>query len=151
MIYSPDKYRLLVVEDESTQRLKLEGILTGAGYRVEVACNGVEGLAFAQSNPPHLVLSDIEMPEMDGYELCQRIREDQHLRGTKVVLLTSHSDVADVIYKCTELYDAADDRGIAWNDARIGITWPIEDPIVSAKDSARGSLSETRNDLPRYS
>ena len=97
MIYSPDKYRLLVVEDESTQRLKLEGILTGAGYRVEVACNGEEGLAFAQSNPPHLVLSDIEMPEMDGYELCQRIREDQHLRGTKVVLLTSHSDVADVI------------------------------------------------------
>jgi dTDP-4-dehydrorhamnose 3,5-epimerase len=61
------------------------------------------------------------------------------------------SDVADVIYKCTELYDAADDRGIAWNDARIGITWPIEDPIVSAKDSARGPLSETRNDLPRYS
>jgi PAS domain S-box-containing protein len=64
---------------------------------VEVACNGEEGLAFALSNPPHLVLSDIEMPEMDGYALCQRIREDQHLRGTKVVLLTSHSEVADVI------------------------------------------------------
>jgi PAS domain S-box-containing protein len=97
MIYSPDNYRLLVVEDESTQRLKLAGILTDAGYSVEVACNGEEGLAFALSNPPHLVLSDIEMPEMDGYALCQRIRGDQHLRGTKVVLLTSHSDVADVI------------------------------------------------------
>jgi PAS domain S-box-containing protein len=105
MINSPEIYRLLVVEDEPTQRLKLAGILTEAGYRVDVACNGEEGLAFAQSNPPHLVLSDIEMPEMDGYALCQRIREDQRLRGTKVVLLTSHSDVADVI---TGLANGAD-------------------------------------------
>jgi dTDP-4-dehydrorhamnose 3,5-epimerase len=61
------------------------------------------------------------------------------------------SDVADVIYKCTALYDAADDRGIAWYDPRIGVKWPVADPIVSAKDSARAPLSEARDDLPRYS
>jgi PAS domain S-box-containing protein len=105
MIESPGTYRVLVVEDEPTQRLKLAGILTAEGYRVDVACNGEEGLASAQVNPPHLILSDIEMPEMDGYALCQRIRADQHLRGTKVVLLTSHSDVADVI---TGLANGAD-------------------------------------------
>ena len=102
---NPGAYRILVVEDESTQRLKLAGILTEAGYTVDVACNGEEALASAQITPPHLVLSDIEMPEMDGYELCLRIRADQHLHGTKVVLLTSHSDVADVV---TGLTNGAD-------------------------------------------
>ena len=97
MMDNPGTYRVLVVEDEPTQRLQLAGILTEAGYRVEVACNGEEALASAQISPPHLVLSDIEMPEMDGYELCQRIRADRRLHCTKVVLLTSHSDVADVI------------------------------------------------------
>ena len=97
MMDSPGTYRVLVVEDEPTQRLQLAGILTEAGYMVDVACNGEEALASAQITPPHLVLSDIEMPEMDGYELCQRSRADQRLHRTKVVLLTSHSDVADVI------------------------------------------------------
>ena len=97
MLNSPERFRVLVVEDEPAHRLELAGILTRAGYRVDAACNGEEGLASAQVNHPHLVLSDIEMGKMDGYALCQRIREDEHLRGTKVVLLTSHSDVADVI------------------------------------------------------
>lgn len=61
------------------------------------------------------------------------------------------SDVADVIYKCTALFDAADDRGVAWDDERIGIEWPTSSPIVSPKDSRREGLSETRTDLPRYS
>jgi dTDP-4-dehydrorhamnose 3,5-epimerase len=61
------------------------------------------------------------------------------------------SDYADVIYKCTRLFDAADDRGIAWNDERIGIEWPEMNPIVSVKDAQREGLSETRNDLPRFS
>lgn len=60
------------------------------------------------------------------------------------------SDVADVIYKCTALYDAADDRGIAWNDSRIGIEWPVQDPTISPKDAAYAGLSENRGDLPRF-
>lgn len=60
------------------------------------------------------------------------------------------SDVADVIYKCTALYDAADDRGIAWDDPEIGITWPIESPIVSPKDSAHPRLSTAGDSLPSF-
>jgi PAS domain S-box-containing protein len=93
----PVAYKILVVEDEPTQRLKLAGILDAAGYRTEVACNGDEALATALKSLPHLILSDIEMPGMDGYELCGRIRADKRLRATKVVLLTSHSDIADVV------------------------------------------------------
>jgi dTDP-4-dehydrorhamnose 3,5-epimerase len=61
------------------------------------------------------------------------------------------SDVADVTYKCTRLYDGSDDRGIAWNDPRIAIAWPDTNPIVSPKDAAYEGLSETRPDLPRFS
>ena len=46
------------------------------------------------------------------------------------------SDVADVIYKCTVPYEADDDRGVAWNDPSIGINWPVDNPLLSAKDSA---------------
>jgi dTDP-4-dehydrorhamnose 3,5-epimerase len=59
------------------------------------------------------------------------------------------SDVADVIYKCTAVYDAADDRGVAWNDPRIGIKWPVDNPTVSSKDATYEGLSENRDDLPR--
>ena len=60
------------------------------------------------------------------------------------------SDVADVIYKCTSLYDESDDRGVLWNDPRIGIEWPADEPLVSAKDATHEGLSESRADLPRY-
>ena len=60
------------------------------------------------------------------------------------------SDVADVIYKCTSLYDASDDRGVLWNDPRIGIEWPADEPLISARDARHEGLSESRADLPRY-
>ena len=58
------------------------------------------------------------------------------------------SEAADVIYKCTALYEQSDDRGIAWNDARIGIDWPVANPIVSEKDSGYGDLLSA--ELPQY-
>ncbi len=61
------------------------------------------------------------------------------------------SEVADVIYKCTRLFDAADDYGIAWNDPGIGVRWPEPEPVISPKDSARRRLSESLDYLPRFS
>ena len=61
------------------------------------------------------------------------------------------SDHADVIYKCTSLYDAADDRGVKWNDPKIGIEWPVTDPVISEKDSQLRELTLDRDDLPYYS
>ena len=60
------------------------------------------------------------------------------------------SDEADVIYKCTTLYDVADDYGVAWNDASIGIDWPVRNPVISGKDQKWVGLSDTRSDLPRF-
>lgn len=58
------------------------------------------------------------------------------------------SEIADVIYKCTTPYEAADDRGIPWNDPLIGIDWPIQDALLSPKDAAYAPLSNDRADLP---
>ncbi|MEO5902809.1 MAG: dTDP-4-dehydrorhamnose 3,5-epimerase [Gemmatimonadaceae bacterium] len=60
------------------------------------------------------------------------------------------SETADVTYKCTDLYDANDDRGVAWNDPMIGIEWPNVAPLVSSKDANHEGLSERRDDLPLY-
>ncbi len=89
--------RLLVVEADHAQRRELAAALAGEGYSVEVACDGKEGFASACANPPDLVLSGVEMPAMDGYELCRRIRGDSRLHSTRVLLLTSHADITDLI------------------------------------------------------
>ena len=60
------------------------------------------------------------------------------------------SPVADVLYKCTALYDPTDDHGILWSDERIGIPWPVRDPLTSPKDQRYAGLAPTRADLPRY-
>lgn len=59
------------------------------------------------------------------------------------------SDTADVVYKCTALYEPANDKGIRWNDPRIGIRWPIADPLLSGKDAVAPLLSDAPI-LPRY-
>ncbi|HVF41101.1 MAG TPA: dTDP-4-dehydrorhamnose 3,5-epimerase [Gemmatimonadaceae bacterium] len=60
------------------------------------------------------------------------------------------SDVADVIYKCTAHYDSSDDRGIRFDDTRIGVEWPVSDPLVSPKDQSYPGLSDDRDDLPAF-
>lgn len=60
------------------------------------------------------------------------------------------SETADVIYKCTALYDPDDDHGVAWNDPRIAIDWPAASPIVSSKDAKWKNLGDDRTDLPSY-
>lgn len=59
------------------------------------------------------------------------------------------SEVADLSYKCTALYDGPNDRGIAWNDPDIGIAWPIDSPSLSPKDAAAPRLKDAAV-LPRF-
>jgi dTDP-4-dehydrorhamnose 3,5-epimerase len=60
------------------------------------------------------------------------------------------SDVADVVYKCTELYTPADERGIRWDDPTLAVEWPIHDLTLSAKDLALPQLDPASSDLPNY-
>lgn len=88
---------ILVVEDSPTQAEQLRYILDKHGYRVEVARDGSAAMVLINGERPELVITDIVMPEMDGYELCRRIKSMDDSRGIPVILLTSLSDPQDVI------------------------------------------------------
>lgn len=93
-----EKTRILIAEDEPTQALKLQFILQQSGYEVAVAENGMHALELIRQQPPALVVSDIMMPVMHGYELCRAIRSDESLKDIHVILLTSHSNPTDVLH-----------------------------------------------------
>ncbi|HEY2926615.1 hybrid sensor histidine kinase/response regulator [Piscinibacter sp.] len=80
---------LLVVEDSITSRALLKGILESAGYRVSTAVDGMDALTRLQTGRFDLVVSDVEMPRMDGFELTTRIRADKRLTELPVVLVTA--------------------------------------------------------------
>jgi PAS domain S-box-containing protein/putative nucleotidyltransferase with HDIG domain len=89
--------RILIVKDSLVQVARLKNLLQERGYWVTVATNGQEGLAAAREREPDLIISDIIMPGMDGYEMCQAIKHDGVLRDIPVILLTVLSDTKDVI------------------------------------------------------
>ncbi len=92
-----DQEVLLVVEDSPTQAMELKLILEKRGYRISVAGNGREALGWLRRNRPAMVISDIVMPEIDGYELCRTIRKDEKLRGIPVILLSYLSEAGDIL------------------------------------------------------
>ncbi len=88
---------ILIAEDSRTQAQRLEYFLRQHGYEVTVAANGRLALAAARRRRPSLVISDVVMPEMDGYELCRNIKSDPMLAEVPVILVTTMSDPQDVI------------------------------------------------------
>src|SRR5689334_21939869 len=89
--------RVLVVEDSPTQAKKLEIVLNSLGLEVEIARDGAKGLEVFAANDVHLVLSDVMMPGLTGFELCRRIKSDPRGKDVPVVLLTSLSKPIDII------------------------------------------------------
>jgi DNA-binding response OmpR family regulator len=89
--------RILIAEDSATQAQRLQYILEQQGYRVTAAPNGRLALEAARRDKPALIISDVVMPEMSGYELCREIKADQQLGDVPVVLVTTLSDPHDVI------------------------------------------------------
>jgi diguanylate cyclase (GGDEF)-like protein/PAS domain S-box-containing protein len=88
---------ILIAEDSRTQAEQLGFLLEEHGYQVTIAANGKQALLAAQKQKPTLIISDIVMPEMDGYELCKAIKSDEKLKDTPVILVTTLSDSHDVI------------------------------------------------------
>lgn len=91
------KVKILIAEDSRTQAEQLCFLLEQHGYQVTVTVDGKQALQAARAQKPALVISDIMMPEMDGYELCKAIKSDQALNEVPVILVTALSDSRDVI------------------------------------------------------
>lgn len=89
--------KILVVEDSRTQAEYLRHILEKERYHVVLAANGKDALEQIRVNRPTIVLTDIIMPEMDGYALCSAIRQDENMAQIPVILVTQLFDPADLI------------------------------------------------------
>lgn len=88
---------ILVVEDSPIQAEMLRRMLVREGYTVTVARNGAEGLARMQESPPALVLSDVVMPVMDGYQMCRVIKDTERFKRIPVVLLTQLYESEEIL------------------------------------------------------
>ncbi|MBF0472390.1 MAG: response regulator [Nitrospirae bacterium] len=91
------KSHILIVEDSQVQALILKRILLKYNYEVDVAINGEEGINYAKHFRPDIIISDVTMPVMDGYEMCCRIKDDEDLSHIPVILLTQLSSTTDII------------------------------------------------------
>jgi two-component system cell cycle response regulator DivK len=83
--------RILVVEDTEDNRRILRDLLTAAGYDLIEATDGAAGVAMAQQHKPDLVLMDIQLPVIDGYEATRRIKADPALTHIPIVAVTSYA------------------------------------------------------------
>lgn len=114
-------WRILLVDDEPTQRLIMARLLKRAGYEVEVAGNGREALDRIASGDFHLMITDWEMPEMDGIALCRALRAREDEKGyVYTILLTARDSIEHVV---TGLQAGADDY----------LTKPVIEPELMAR------------------
>lgn len=86
---------VVLVDDEANIRETIAFILDAEGFEVATAADGVEGLAAVRRLKPKVVLLDVMMPRMDGYETCRTIRQDASLIGTYVIILTAKGQRTD--------------------------------------------------------
>ena len=88
---------ILVVEDSRTQAQWIRGVLEQAGYRVTVAWDGADALDAIEMQRPGIVLSDVDMPRIDGFELCRRMKSDPALRFIPFIMVTQRDRVTDLV------------------------------------------------------
>jgi two-component system cell cycle response regulator DivK len=83
--------RILVIEDHEENRRILRDLLTSGGYEIVEATTGPEGVSMAERERPNLILMDIQLPGMDGYEVTRRIKADPAFRAIPVIAVTSYA------------------------------------------------------------
>jgi putative two-component system response regulator len=127
------KQTVLVVDDVSENIMLLSGILSGE-YRVKAAISGEKALKIAVDTLPDIILLDIMMPRMDGYEVCRRLKEDPRTRNIPVIFITAMGETED------------EAKGFALGAVDY-ITKPVSPPIVSARVKTHLQLHDQNRSL----
>ncbi len=83
--------RILVIEDQEDNRRIVRDLLTSVGYELLEAVTGEEGVALAEMHRPDLILTDIQLPGLDGYEVMRRIKVNPALRQIPIIVVTSYA------------------------------------------------------------
>jgi DNA-binding response OmpR family regulator len=120
--------KIMIVDDERNIVTALEFLLQRSGYEVRVANNGEDALKQLESFVPDLLLLDVMMPAINGYEVCQTVRQSAQLRHVKIIMLTARGRDADVA------------KGLALGaDAYITKPFANADLLTKVKDMLDGS------------
>ncbi len=128
------KATILLVDDNAANLQVLRGALDGLGYKILVAKSGTSALSIVEKAVPDLVLLDIMMPEMDGYEVCRRLKGNDATRHIPVIFLTALGDPED------------EAKGLALGAVDY-ITKPINPDLVRARVRSHLVLSRYQNSL----
>ena len=123
----------LIVEDEENILLSLEFLLTQEGYAVTTAGDGAAALQAARKQPPDLVLLDVMLPLIDGFEVCRQMRADPALRNTRIIMVTARGRETEV------------DRGMALG-ADAYLTKPFSTRELVERIRALQANPEDRNE-----
>jgi DNA-binding response OmpR family regulator len=91
------KSRILLIEDAPENIQAISTILRDKGYQVSIATNGRQGLEVLERVRPDLILLDVIMPEMDGFETCRRIKESTAWREIPIIFLTARTETTDTV------------------------------------------------------
>ncbi len=97
LIYSQGPATVLMVDDTPANLELLTGMLKGRGYRVRAAVNGKLALQAARNDPPDIILLDITMPGMNGYEVCAELKSDEKLKDIPVIFLSALNETVDKV------------------------------------------------------
>ena len=89
-------HKILIADDEPNIVVSLEFLMKREGHQVLVARDGAQALAMIRNERPDLVLLDVMMPHLSGFEVCQQVRADETLAGVKILLLTAKGRDTDV-------------------------------------------------------
>jgi DNA-binding response OmpR family regulator len=97
-IQNTDQYDILIVDDTLASLELLNCIFEERGYRVRAATNGRHALRSVEAKMPDLILLDVKMPEMDGYEVCRRLKANEHTSNVPVIFLSVKRETAEKVY-----------------------------------------------------
>jgi twitching motility two-component system response regulator PilH len=90
--------RILVVDDSNTYRQMIGDLLTSQGHEIALAVNGTDGLAKIASFKPDLVVLDVVMPEMNGYDVCRNLRKEPATHDLPVLMCSSKDEASDLYW-----------------------------------------------------
>jgi len=137
LVMSEDNRSLILIVDDNTYNIQVLGnILRENDYRTAVAQDGFEALNFLEKKMPDLLLLDIMMPQMDGYEVCERIKQDPEKAELPIIFISVHTDTAE---KVKAFRAGAVDY----------ITKPFQQEEILARIRVQLQLQETKKELRR--
>ena len=132
--YDMNVPRVLIVDDVEANRFILKNIISDMGLQPILAENGVQALAVCQHFLPGIVLLDIAMPEMDGYEFCEMLKKESDTRDIPIIFITAYDDPKDII------------KGFSLG-CEDYITKPFIPEVVKARVGVQLKLRDTRKNL----